>query len=328
MPDLASFSEAVQMSASYHPSLGDLRNGKLVVNSMGLPTPDSGNFAVVYQTEYSGKRHALRCFIRPAADQGERFAHISAYLKRYPCRYFVDFEFHPQGLRVGGQWQPLMVMEWCDGVPLERHIKSLLGDADRLLKLAGKWVEMFDYLHNLDLAHGDIHPDNVIVHNDKLYLIDYDAVYIPALKGKSIQEAGQRNFQHPERNSSHYGPYMDNFPSWIVYYTLVLLSIDPDLWNRYQGGDQKLIFTADDYREPDKSQILNELVQSKNPIFQLVAHNIRDMLKRKLEDVATLNENLVRAAALPLPPQAPSDWWKDHQPTSRVTGMPSWLKKR
>lgn len=328
MPDLASFNDAVQMPALYHPSVGKLKDGQLLLNSLGLPVPNSGNFAVVYQTQYENKRHALRCFIRPAPDQEERFRHISEHLKQRPCRYFVDFQFHPEGLRVGGKWQALMIMEWREGISLERYITSLLSDAKGLLNLAGQWVDMFDHLRTLDIAHGDIHPDNVIVHDGQLYLIDYDAVYIPSLEGRQIQEVGQRNYQHPQRNRKHYGLNIDHFPAWVIYYTLVLLSIDPDLWKRHQGGDQKLLFTAEDYKNPSQSALLLELEQSDNAILKLIAKNMKSLSQSEFADLPALSHAIVRAGGLPTQPQAPSDWWRDHQSSQTSRVSQTWLKKR
>lgn len=336
MPDLSAFNDAVQVPALYHQSLGDIRNGQLLCNALGLPVPSSGNFAVVYQTSSQGKKHALRCFIKPAADQEERFRYIAEHLQRYPCAHFVDFQFHSQGLLVGGHWQPLMVMEWRDGTPLETHIVSLLGDSSGLLDLAGQWADMFDHLRSIDIAHGDIHPDNVIVSGGKLCLIDYDAIYVPTLAGRSIQEAGQRNFQHPQRNAGHYGPYMDHFPAWVVYYSLILLSIEPELWTRFQGGDQKLLFTAEDFKTPTQSAMFQHLDGSPIAIFQLISCNMRAMLANDLTAVPVFSRSVVQAGGLPLPPQPPlwwikpqgvSDWWRDH--VEKPAAQPkNWLRKR
>ncbi|AIZ45135.1 hypothetical protein QR90_08515 [Deinococcus radiopugnans] len=221
-----------------------------------------------------------------------------------------------------------MTMEWRDGVPLERHITSLLDNSDGLLHLAGQWIDMFDHLRTLDVAHGDIHPDNVIVHDGELYLIDYDAIYIPALQGRAIQEVGQRNFQHPQRNGSHYGLNMDHFPAWVIYYTLILLSIEPGLWKRYQGGDQKLLFTAEDYKNPDQSLLFGELEQSSHPLFKLIARKMKAMLQSEFADLPALSHAIVRAGGLPTQPQAPSDWWRDHQVESVAQPTQTWLKKR
>ncbi|PJI55677.1 hypothetical protein CTI14_02745 [Methylobacterium radiotolerans] len=304
---------------------------------MGLPVPSSGNFAVVFQTEVESKKYALRCFSRPATDQDERFRAITAHLKAQKCKYFVDFSYHPQGIRVNGEWQALMVMEWKDGVPFEKYVVSLLNSSQALLDLAGKWVDMFEHMRSIDLAHGDIHSDNVIVDNDQLILIDYDAIYIPALNGRTIQEAGQRSFQHPDRDASHYGPYMDHFPSWVVYYSLLLLSVEPDLWNRYQGGDQKLLFTAEDYRDPDGSSLFQYLESSEISIFRLIAKNMRAMLTSDIKSAPPLSRNIINAGGLPLPPQPSrwwvnsqvgSDWWRDHLNQEASPAKPNWVRKR
>lgn len=336
MPDSVAFSDAIQTPQLFHSSVGDVKSGSLRLNQFGIPVPNSGNFAVVFQSEWKDRSYALRCFSKPAADQDERLREIMAHLKANASHYFVAFEYYPQGLLVGGQWQPLMIMEWKDGVPFEKHVQSLLNSSEGLLNLAGDWVDMFEYLRSIDLAHGDIHSDNVIVDNGQLVLIDYDAIYIPKLAGRTIQEAGQRNFQHPGRNQSHYGPYMDHFPSWLVYFSLILLSVQPDLWDEFDGGDQKLLFSVDDYQNPDKSKLFSLLQTSKIAIFPLIASKLRSFLAMDIRDVPPLSRYIIKAGGLPLPPQPPlwwvnsqvaSDWYRDHLDEQKKKPRPTWPPK-
>ncbi len=337
MPDSVAFTDAIQTPGLFHPSVGKVSNGKLKMSPLGIPMPISGNFAVVFQTQVGKHRYALRCFSKPAGDQAERFEKISLHLAPHASKYFVHFKYHPEGLRVGKQWQPLMVMEWSKGASLEAHIESLLGDSEGLLGLAGQWVDLFEHLREIDLAHGDIHPDNVIVTDGELKLIDYDAIYVPALQGRKIQEVGQQNFQHPGRTGDHYGPYMDHFPSWIVYYTIILLCVQPELWNEFDGGDQKLLFSKADYAQPDQSLLIAALERSEIAIFPLIARNIRSLLAKTVETVPALSHNIIQAGGLPLPPQPPlwwikptvaSDWWKDHVSDAAPHTPKSWTRKR
>ena len=337
MPDLAAFANSIQTPKLFHPAVGDIRNGKLLLTPLGLPRVSSGNFAAVFETEHQGQKYALRCFTKPAHDQTERFEKIAQHLEAHPCPYFVYFSYHPEGLFVDGSWQALMVMEWRSGVSFEEHVRSLLPSSEALLNLAGDWVDMFEHLRSLQIAHGDIHSDNVIVNDGQLYLIDYDAMHIPALDGRRIQEAGQRNFQHPDRNDSHYGPYMDHFPSWLVFYSLILLSIQPELWNDFEGGDQKLLFTVDDFRQPDQSRLFQHLERSENILFQLIARQIRSFLASDIRDIPPLSRAAVQAGALPLPatptiwwvkPQVASDWWLDHVREESAKSPTSWVKRR
>ena len=44
----------------------------------------------------------------------------------------VEFDFIPEGIRVRGQWFPILRMEWVDGVGLHRYIERHLGRTVRL----------------------------------------------------------------------------------------------------------------------------------------------------------------------------------------------------
>lgn len=320
MPSATDFNAAVQSPALMHASLGDVRNGRLVLRN-GLPRPISGNFAVVYQTEVGARKFALRCFLKPASDQRERYRAIRAHLDAHPSEHFVGFAYHDEGLRVNGRWEPLMVMEWRSGERLDEHVERLLGDSAALLDLSAAWIDLFERLRGMRVAHGDVHSENIIVDGGRLVLIDYDAMYVPALAGKRIQEGGQRNFQHPRRGADDYGPTMDHFPSWVVYFTLLMLSVDASLWKTFDGGDQALLFRAEDFEKPDASALFRLLRQSDIAIFNVIERTLSDYLGRAVNDIPPLSRVTVAAGGFPLPPQpatwwvtpaTPSDWWRDH----------------
>ncbi|MBX9723714.1 MAG: hypothetical protein K2X81_20075, partial [Candidatus Obscuribacterales bacterium] len=59
-PSPQDYNEAIQ---NPHLCFSDeeLRNGKAVLNALGLPQPNSGNFASVYRVRCDGKDWAVRC---------------------------------------------------------------------------------------------------------------------------------------------------------------------------------------------------------------------------------------------------------------------------
>ncbi|CAM4442881.1 hypothetical protein [Deinococcus marmoris] len=331
------FNKAIQRKGALHDSLGVLRNGKIRTNAMGIPHAISGSFAVVYQTSLHNDKWALRCFMMPAADQQLRYEAIRAHLKAHPSPFFVDFRYHSEGLHVNGTWEPLMSMEWRNGVNLAEYVESLLADPPALLQLASDWIAMFEQMRAAEIAHGDIHHDNVIVCDGKLVLVDYDAMYVPALKGLKLEEGGLPHYQHPARPRGDFGSYMDHFPSWIVFYSLLMLSIAPGLWADFDGGDQTLLFRREDYEQPKASRLFERLRTSRNPVLELIALDVESFLKGDPKKVRPLSFDAVKAAALPveLPkphtwwvaPQERSDWWRKRVYTQE-TKTPSWPPKR
>src|SRR5262245_47460423 len=115
MPTGQEYREAIQ-----NPQLNlndpELRQGMPVRDAHGLPKPISGNFASVFPVQTNGRHYAVKCFFRTFGDQLERYTAISGYLNSVERPWEVDFQFQPQGIRVGGSWHPIVKMEWIEAV--------------------------------------------------------------------------------------------------------------------------------------------------------------------------------------------------------------------
>src|SRR6516164_3103490 len=103
-----------------------------------------------------------------------------------------------------------------------------------------------------------------MVTNDSLYLVDYDGMYVPSLKGSSANELGHRNYQHPGRTSADFGPSLDNFSAWVVLVSLYALALDASLWQTLAGGEECLLFRQSDFRLPASSTAFSLLACHKN----------------------------------------------------------------
>src|SRR5204863_3447178 len=97
-------------------------------------------------------------------------------------------------------------------------------------------------LRKNNIAHGDLQHGNVLIARGDFKLIDYDGMFVPALAGRASHEVGHRNYQHPGRTESDFGIQLDNFSGWMIYLTLVALSIEPGLWSRFGQGDEHILF--------------------------------------------------------------------------------------
>src|SRR5947207_7795110 len=60
-------------------------------------------------------------------------------------------------------------------------------------------------------------------------------------------------------------PYLDNFSGWVIYVSLVALSIYPNLWQTFRGGDDCLLFRKRDFEDPDHSGLLKALERCQSP---------------------------------------------------------------
>jgi hypothetical protein len=277
-PTPQEYNEAIQNPRSAFAD-AELRAGQPVLTPLGLPRPITGAFASVYQMVCANQRtYAVRCFLREFGDQQERYAAISAHLARVHLPYMANFSYLAQGIRVNGRWYPILKMEWVEGDALQLFVERNLDNPVVLLNLAEQWVQMAKLLRSASIGHGDLQHGNVIVTGSQLRLIDYDGMYVPALNGRQSHEIGHRNYQHPLRSEREFGPGIDHFSTWVVYTSLVALSVQPQLWRAHGGGDECLLFRREDFEQPSRSRIFRSLeaasdvrLRSLGSVFQSLA---------------------------------------------------------
>ncbi len=246
----------------------DLRAAEPVTNALGLPVPCSGSFADVYHLSHpaSGVSWAVKCFTRPVPGRQERYHEISRHLRRARFPFTVEFTYLAEGIRVRGQWYPVVKMEWVEGLLLNQFVRDNLGRPALLDALTNLWGRMARRLREADVAHGDLQHGNVLlVPGSKttslaLKLIDYDGMYVPALAGKPAGEVGHPAYQHPQRiREATAGVEVDRVPLLVVAAALRCLAVaGPRLWKRYDTGDN-LLFRQADLKAPEESPLFHEL---------------------------------------------------------------------
>ncbi len=282
-PNSTDFNEAVQ-----NPGLNfqdsELRLGKTVLNRQGLPVVMSGNFADVYRIHCPTTGHdcAVKCFTRKVPDQQERYREISDYLQQAKLPFTVEFDYLPEGIRVRGQWFPIVKMQWVEGTTLNSFVGNNLPHPETLESLARIWVKLAQQLRDARLAHADLQHGNVLLvsdgkHNLKLKLIDYDGMFVPALADQQSGEAGHSNYQHPLRlKDGTYNAEVDRFPHLVIGCALRALAVGGEaLWKRFDNGDN-LLFKQGDFESPQDSAVLQELWHSPDALTKCLAgHLIR-----------------------------------------------------
>lgn len=288
----------------------ELNAGRVELDPLGLPKPRTGGFASVYRVHCGQRDWAVRCFLRDFRDQQERYAAISDHLGRVRLPYTVDFTFLSQGILVRGQWYPILKMEWVEGERLDRYIERHLRNPSALLSLARRWIDMVKMLQQARVAHGDLQHGNVLVVQGDLRLIDYDGMFVPSLDGHVSHEVGHRNYQHPQRTDFDFGPWLDNFSAWVVYISLIALSVGPELWKRFGGGDECLLFRRQDFEQPDNSNILRALERSRDERIQSAATLFKSLFYLGPQQVPPLDGQVV-IPSFPSERGIP-DWLVDH----------------
>lgn len=150
---------------------------------------------------------------------------------------------------------PILLMDWVDGIPLDKYINENNDNPRKLSLLALEFNRMAMWLINLPLAHGDLKPDNILVRNDgKLVLVDYDGMYVPAMKGQNARELGSPDFRHPSRTKNDFDEHIDDFPLVSILLSIKAISKNPKLMETY-GATDHLLFSEMDYRDIAHSDV-------------------------------------------------------------------------
>ncbi|MFN0016570.1 MAG: SUMF1/EgtB/PvdO family nonheme iron enzyme, partial [Saprospiraceae bacterium] len=217
----------------------------------------------------------------------------------------VRYEYHDEDLwvnsRAAGERDfPVLAMDWAEGVTLGEYVRPCCARDDRaaLEKLIAEFNWFAFWLLSQPFAHGDLKPDNIVVRPDgKPVLLDYDGMYVPAMKGQPARELGSPLYRHPARTVDAFDKRIDDFALLVLLLELRLLAANP-VRHEGRGGSESLYFRADELRTQDWRTGLPE------------AHDSRHLLRcfdAALEgtpvDLATLLFAVLRGdALLPLPP--------------------------
>ncbi|MBX9669619.1 MAG: hypothetical protein K2X93_18490 [Candidatus Obscuribacterales bacterium] len=276
-PTPQDYNEAVQ-SPQICFSDQDLKNASIATNAMGLPRSASGAFASVYRAHCGNTSWAVRCFLSERPDQKERYKHISDFVLFDNLDSTVDFYYLDEGIRVKGDWYPCLKMVWVEGTTLDQFIEQHHRDAEKMTWLLREFHKLVGELEGAGIGHGDLQHGNIIVTDEGLRLVDYDALFVPALLGKKSLEYGHPNYQHPHRTEDHYDPDVDNFSCWLIHASLLAVAIDPELYKAHGGGDECILFKRTDLAQPSASTLFQSLLAHSSPHISQTAHLILRML--------------------------------------------------
>lgn len=301
-PDFPKYAEEIQ-----NPHLcftdSDLRLGNVVLNSQGWPQPISGRFGVVFQIRGT-RSWAVKCFTHRVEDQHERYNAISEHIKGKHIPALVDFAYLRQGMVIERAHYPIVKMEWVDGQSLSRYIKTNIQDASILQRLAREWIKAIKSLQEFKIAHGDLQNGNIIVHQEQIKLVDYDGMFVPALRGKKSKELGVEHFQHPARTAVDFSENLDNFSSIVIYLSILALSYDPNLWDNHHISES-IIFNSKDFTHPKQALIWQRLANNPSSEVQDISKELVHLSNHPLSQTPSLLDLLGDTTS---PAMSMKDW--------------------
>ena len=261
-PLISEYVRAIQDAQS---NLDKLAHLSPVLDDHGEPYRSSGAFAVVFKMkdEQTGKCYALKCFTEEQDGRAEAYRKIADELEYVGSPYVVSVRYLEKELFVDSNCEeeefPVLLMDWIDGDTMETYIANNYSDSYAMSMLCYRFCKMAAWLRSQPFAHGDIKPDNIIVRSDgTLTLVDYDGMFVPAMKGQKSPTIGTKDFSHPLRSIDDFDETIDDFALATIALSLKAISLDSSLFNRF-GASDRLLFSANDYLDLSKSQVLTAL---------------------------------------------------------------------
>ncbi len=259
-PSAERYHEAVQNPAVYFLD-ADVKARQVQTDVLGLPEVLSGGFAFTYRFTGAGGDIAVRCFHREIPDLLERYKAISAFLSRLKSRFFVEFAFIGRGVRLDGSKLPIVRMQWVEGETLLGYVARRRTDAQALERLRQQLLAFAEEAERSGYAHGDVqHRNFMVTARGELKLVDYDGMYVPALRHLRAADAGHPHFQSPGRTLADFGPRMDRFALAVIDLSMEALQEAPGLFDKFHRGEN-LILSRDDFVDPAASPVLNAMAR-------------------------------------------------------------------
>ena len=266
-PLISEYVRAIQDASN---NLDKLAHLVPVLDDHGEPYRSSGAFAVVFKMkdEQTGKYYALKCFTEEQKGRAESYRQIADELEFVDSSYITSVKYLDKEIFVDSSCEedefPVLLMDWIDGETMEPYIAENYQDNYAMAMLCYRFCKMAAWLRSQPFAHGDIKPDNIMVRPDgNLTLVDYDGMFVSAMKGQKSPTIGTKDFSHPLRTIDDFDETIDDFALASIALSLKAISLKPSLLDEYGAAD-RLLFSADDYCDLSKSKVMAALQEQMN----------------------------------------------------------------
>ena len=266
-PLISEYVRAIQDASN---NLDKLAHLVPVLDDHGEPYRSSGAFAVVFKMkdEQTGKCYALKCFTEEQEGRAEAYRQIADELELVDSSYITSVKYLDKEIFVDSNCEedefPVLLMDWIDGETMETYIAENYQDNYAMAMLCYRFCKMAAWLRSQPFAHGDIKPDNIMVRPDgSLTLVDYDGMFVPAMKGQKSPTIGTKDFSHPLRTVDDFDETIDDFALASIALSLKAISLKPSLLDEYGAAD-RLLFSVNDYNKLCKINLWKKLSKIKN----------------------------------------------------------------
>ena len=264
-PLISEYIEAIKSAEDNFKELSYLRP---VLGDDGLPVMSAGGFSVVFKMkdEQNGKFYAVKCFTKEQKGRNESYKLIADELEYISSNYLTSIKFYEKDLFVDSSQTaetefPVLLMDWVDGEPLDKFVHDNANDQYALEMLSYRFGKLSAWLLTQPFAHGDLKPDNILVKRDgSIVLVDYDGMYVPAMKGQKARELGSPNFRHPSRTENSFDERIDDFSIALIALSLKAFSLNTELISEYCTNDF-MLFGVEDYSHINLCPAMSSIIK-------------------------------------------------------------------
>ena len=261
-------SEYVEAIKSAEDNFDELSNLRPILGNDGEPVMSAGGFSVVFKMkdERDGKLYAVKCFTKEQEGRSESYKLIADELEYATSNYLIPVRYLAKELFVDTEQTdenefPVLIMDWVEGKTLDKYLHENSENTFLLEMLAYQFCKLSSWLLSQPFAHGDVKPDNILVQNNgSIVLVDYDGMYVPAMKGQNAREQGSPGFRHPTRAKGSFDEHIDDFPIALIAMALKAFSISPKLLDEYCNNDT-MFFTEKDFTQIHSTKAMNAILK-------------------------------------------------------------------
>ena len=262
-PLISEYIEAIKSAEDNFEQLSYLRP---VLGDDGQPMMTSGNFAVVFKMkdEQNGKFYAVKCFTKEQEGRAEAYREIAKELEKVSSPYILSIRYLDKELFVDTDQTtetefPVLLMDWVEGKTLDKYLRENIENKDIIETLLENFYQLVEWLVSQTFAHGDLKPDNILVKSDRdLVLVDYDGMFVPAMKGQKSREIGSPDFCHSQRDEKLFDEHIDDFSILSILLSLCVVYVNKNYLAKY-GAEDRLLFSKNDYIDIHKSIVFNDI---------------------------------------------------------------------
>ena len=284
-PLISEYVEAIKAAEDNFEQLKHLRP---VLDEDGEPIMTGGGFAEVFKMldEETGKTYAVKCFLKEQEGRADAYRMIAEELEYVNSIFLTPIKYLDKELFVDTNQTdetefPVLLMDWVDGVTLDKYIRENIYDEYALSLLAYQFSRLAMWLIPQSFAHGDLKPDNILVKDDgTLVLVDYDGMYVPAMKGQKARELGSPDFRHPSRTETDFDEHIDDFSLASILLSLKAIALQPERLDEY-GASDRLLFSEKDYRYVSQCELLKALLPSDDSELNVLTSLFMIALEKK-----------------------------------------------